>query len=74
MSSLLREGIDYVMNPQGLMVLTKEYLLKRGYCCQSGCQNCPWDHTSRVSPDIPPELAGLEEEENAGFDTDVEDE
>ncbi len=25
-----------------LMVFTKDYLLKRGYCCQNGCLNCPY--------------------------------
>lgn len=22
--------------------LTKEFLLKRGYCCHNGCKNCPY--------------------------------
>jgi hypothetical protein len=26
----------------GLLVFTREYHLKRGYCCQSGCRNCPY--------------------------------
>jgi len=25
-----------------LMVLTKQYHLKRGYCCKSGCRHCPY--------------------------------
>jgi hypothetical protein len=33
---------DYYYNDQGLMVFTKEYHLKRGYCCQSGCKHCPY--------------------------------
>ncbi|MBK7992325.1 MAG: hypothetical protein IPK14_02600 [Blastocatellia bacterium] len=24
------------------MVLTDKYLLKRGYCCESGCRHCPY--------------------------------
>ena len=24
--------------------LTKEFLLKRGYCCKSGCKNCPYNY------------------------------
>jgi len=35
------EGIDYYFE-NGLMVLTKYYLEKRGYCCKSGCRNCPY--------------------------------
>ena len=39
----LKEGEDYVVDPAtGLMVLTASYLLKRGYCCESGCRNCPY--------------------------------
>ncbi|MBA2619906.1 MAG: hypothetical protein H0U87_01760 [Acidobacteria bacterium] len=35
------EGIDYYFE-NGLMVLTERFLLKRGYCCRSGCRNCPF--------------------------------
>lgn len=37
----LIEGEDYVMEGPYL-VFTAAYHLKRGYCCQSGCRNCPW--------------------------------
>lgn len=37
----LVEGVDYVWE-NGLMVLTKEFLLKRGWCCGNGCKNCPY--------------------------------
>lgn len=36
------EGVDYNYNEQGLMVLTGWYLLKRGYCCNNNCTNCPY--------------------------------
>jgi hypothetical protein len=36
-----REGIDYYFE-DGLMVLTSRFLLERGYCCESGCRNCPY--------------------------------
>lgn len=35
------EGIDYVFEDD-LMILTANFLLKRGYCCQNGCRNCPY--------------------------------
>jgi hypothetical protein len=35
------EGIDYYFE-EGLMVLTANFLLKRGYCCGSGCRHCPY--------------------------------
>ena len=38
----LTEGIDYSVEVGGQWVFTANYHLKRGYCCQSGCQNCPY--------------------------------
>lgn len=37
----LIEGIDYIMEDNKL-VFTREFLLKRGYCCNSRCRNCPY--------------------------------
>jgi hypothetical protein len=36
------EPEDYYFNEQGFMVFTKEYHLKRGYCCKNGCKHCPY--------------------------------
>ena len=36
-----KEGVDYYFE-DGLMVLTAEFLRKRGYCCGSGCRHCPY--------------------------------
>nr|WP_170857101.1 DUF5522 domain-containing protein [Algoriphagus locisalis] len=33
---------DFYFNEQGLMVFTKEYHQKRGYCCGNGCKHCPY--------------------------------
>lgn len=38
---VLTEGEDYYFE-NGLMVLTERYLLRRGYCCEQGCRNCPY--------------------------------
>lgn len=35
------EGVDYYFE-DGLLVMTAEYLRKRGYCCGNGCRNCPY--------------------------------
>ena len=35
------EGVDYYFE-NGLMILTKHFLSKRGYCCRNGCLNCPY--------------------------------
>ncbi|MEM0938423.1 MAG: DUF5522 domain-containing protein [Bacteroidota bacterium] len=35
---------DYYFNTEGLMVFTKKYHLKRGYCCGNRCKHCPYDY------------------------------
>lgn len=39
----LEDG-DYYRLPDGRMVFTEQYHLKRGYCCKSvnGCKHCPY--------------------------------
>jgi hypothetical protein len=37
----LRKGRDYYLE-NGLMVLTADFLRRRGYCCRSGCRHCPY--------------------------------
>ena len=37
----LVEGLDYYLE-NGLLVFTARFLLKRGYCCESGCRHCPY--------------------------------
>jgi Family of unknown function (DUF5522) len=37
----LVEGEDYYWEGP-YMVLTGRFLLRRGYCCQSGCRHCPY--------------------------------
>jgi len=38
----LQEGIDYYVE-NGLFVFTAAFLLRRGYCCESGCRHCPYE-------------------------------
>lgn len=35
---------DYYFNEAGLMVMTAEFHLKRGFCCGSGCFHCPFEN------------------------------
>ncbi|HTM64946.1 MAG TPA: DUF5522 domain-containing protein [Flavipsychrobacter sp.] len=35
---------DYYLLPDGRLVMTASFLLKRGYCCGNGCRNCPYDY------------------------------
>ena len=35
---------EYYYTPEGYVVFTEKYLLKRGYCCQNGCRHCPYGY------------------------------
>ncbi len=51
----LQFGEDYYFNEEGFMVFTAAYLLKRGYCCQSGCRHCPYGfHQGQEGAKPPP--------------------
>ena len=41
-SEPLVAGVDYYVE-RGCLVFTREYHLKRGYCCNSGCRHCPYE-------------------------------
>lgn len=40
----LIEGKDFYKDEQGRVVFTTDYLIKRGYCCESDCKNCPYGY------------------------------
>jgi hypothetical protein len=52
----LVEGIDYYMEGDS-MVFTQRFLLKRGYCCNSGCRHCPYG--SDAKPTVGVSIVGL---------------
>jgi 2-iminoacetate synthase ThiH len=33
--------MDYYLD-DGFVVFTKEYHIKRGYCCKNNCKHCPY--------------------------------
>ena len=33
---------DFYWDERGFRVFTKQYLLKRGYCCNNSCKHCPY--------------------------------
>jgi iron complex transport system substrate-binding protein len=41
LQGILEEGKDYNVESSA-MVFTASYLKRRGYCCGSGCRNCPY--------------------------------
>jgi hypothetical protein len=42
---------DYYINEEGRVVMTAAYLLKRGYCCGSGCKHCPYKQSQEADTD-----------------------
>ena len=34
---------DFYYSPEGYIIFTEKYHLKRGYCCKNGCKHCPYD-------------------------------
>lgn len=33
---------DFYTSPDGYIVFTEKYHLKRGYCCKNRCRHCPY--------------------------------
>ena len=50
MKNKLIEGIDFYYNENGLLVLTEQYHLEKGYCCGYGCRHCPYDYMNVPEP------------------------
>lgn len=42
-----KEG-DCYKTPEGFLVFTEQYLLRRGYCCKSGCKHCPYGYDKKT--------------------------
>lgn len=38
---------DFYINEDGNTVFTKEFHLRRGYCCESSCLHCPYGFNER---------------------------
>jgi hypothetical protein len=36
------EQADWEVTPEGLYIATRQYLVRRGYCCANRCRNCPY--------------------------------
>ncbi len=65
MKNSLIPNVDYYIDSEENLVFTKEYHLKRGYCCQSGCRHCPYIYKNKIDPNVPSEL-------QSGWSDDVE--
>ncbi len=50
----LIQGVDFEYDEKGLMVMTADYLMRRGYCCESGCRNCPYGYQPKKNDEDAP--------------------
>ncbi len=46
-----KEGEDFYYDEKGFVVFTEAFLLKRGYCCGSGCRHCPYGNAPTEEKD-----------------------
>ena len=50
----LIEGIDFTIDEAtGYLVFTREYHIKRGSCCESGCRHCPYGFDKKKKDEDP---------------------
>jgi hypothetical protein len=42
------EDGDSYQTPEGFLVFTEKYHLKRGYCCESNCRHCPYGFKNKA--------------------------
>tara|TARA_B110000285_G_scaffold232237_1_gene302839 strand:- start:9409 stop:9597 length:189 start_codon:yes stop_codon:yes gene_type:complete len=38
---------EFYLSPEGFVIFTEKYHLKRGHCCKSGCKNCPYGYDKK---------------------------
>lgn len=39
---------EYYLSPEGYIIFTEKYHLRRGYCCKSGCKHCPYGYDKKT--------------------------
>ena len=38
---------EFYLSPEGYIIYTEKYHLKRGYCCKNGCKHCPFGYNKK---------------------------
>ncbi|MGN6541267.1 MAG: DUF5522 domain-containing protein [Ginsengibacter sp.] len=61
------EGIHFYFDRTGLMVLTEEYHLERGYCCGNGCRHCPYNYENVADVEKRQSLRKRKSESSSSF-------
>ena len=39
---------EFYLSPEGYIIYTENYHLKRGYCCKNGCKHCPFGYNKKT--------------------------
>ena len=39
---------DFYKSPEGYIIFTEKYHLKRGHCCKNGCKHCPYGYDKKT--------------------------
>jgi hypothetical protein len=39
---------EFYLSPEGYIIFTEQYHLKRGYCCKNGCKHCPFGFNKKT--------------------------
>lgn len=60
----LIEGEDFYYAENGYIIFTEKYHKERGYCCGSGCSNCPFEYINVPHPKRNELLSLKNEKEN----------
>jgi biotin synthase-like enzyme len=42
------EPDDFYHSPEGYIIFTDKYHLKRGYCCKNNCKHCPFGYDKKT--------------------------
>lgn len=42
------EPDEFYLSPEGYIIYTEKYHLKRGYCCKNGCKHCPFGYNKNT--------------------------
>ena len=48
------EPDDFYYSPEGYLVFTEKFHLKRGFCCRSGCRHCPYGYDPKTGTNKQP--------------------
>ena len=42
------DASEFYLSPEGYIIYTEKYHLKRGFCCKNGCKHCPFGYNKKT--------------------------